>query len=205
MGNSASDNDFRKYFPETFTLETPRVILRSLKEEDTEAFVPLTRSHDLWKYFPNDLYEAQEVKTWTATALEQKSAFERVPFTVIDKDTRQICGSTSYLNLSFYDQRIEIGWSWLGEEFIGAGINRHAKFALLSYAFEVMRMERVEIKTDLLNERAKAALIKVGMKPEGVLRNHSLMHSGRRRDTLYFSIIREEWPERKQNFFADLM
>jgi RimJ/RimL family protein N-acetyltransferase len=84
------------------------------------------------------------------------------------------------------------------------GVNRHAKFALLSYAFEVMQMERVEIKTDFLNERAKAALLKIGMKPEGVLRSHMQMHSNRRRDTIYFSIIKNEWQERKENFFADL-
>lgn len=68
-----------------------------------------------------------------------------------------------------------------------------------------MKMERVEIKTDNLNERAKAALIKVGMKPEGVLRSHMQMHSDRRRDSIYFGMIREEWEERKMNFFSDLM
>jgi RimJ/RimL family protein N-acetyltransferase len=67
-----------------------------------------------------------------------------------------------------------------------------------------MKMERVEIKTDFLNERAKAALLKIGMKPEGVLRSHMQMHSNRRRDTIYFSIIKNEWQERKEHFFADL-
>jgi RimJ/RimL family protein N-acetyltransferase len=68
-----------------------------------------------------------------------------------------------------------------------------------------MKMERVEAKTDVLNERAKAGLLKVGMIPEGVLRSHTLMHSGRRRDTIYFSILRNEWPERKPAFFAELL
>jgi RimJ/RimL family protein N-acetyltransferase len=85
------------------------------------------------------------------------------------------------------------------------GVNKSVKFALLSYAFEVMKMERVEAKTDFLNERAKAGLLKVGMIPEGVLRSHMQMHSGRRRDSIYFSLLRSEWPERKPLFFAELM
>jgi RimJ/RimL family protein N-acetyltransferase len=85
------------------------------------------------------------------------------------------------------------------------GVNKHAKFALLSYAFGVMKMERVEIKTDNLNERAKAALLKVGMIPEGVLRSHMQMHSNRRRDTIYFSILKSEWEERRARFFPEMI
>jgi RimJ/RimL family protein N-acetyltransferase len=88
---------------------------------------------------------------------------------------------------------------------MGTGVNRHAKFAMLSFALEVMKMERVEVKTDNLNERAKAALLKIGMKPEGVLRSHMQMHSNRRRDSIYYSIIKEEWEEVKALFFGDLV
>jgi RimJ/RimL family protein N-acetyltransferase len=130
---------------------------------------------------------------------------KRAPYAILDKDTKNICGSTSYGNISFYDKRIEIGWSWLGTEYMGTGINHHVKFALLSFAFEVMKMERVEIKTDNLNERAKTALLKIGMKPEGILRSHMQMHSNRRRDTIYYSIIKEEWEAVKSLFFADMI
>ena len=85
------------------------------------------------------------------------------------------------------------------------GVNKHVKFALLCYAFEVMKMERVEAKTDVLSEQAKAALLKVGMIPEAVLRSHTQMHSGRRRDTIYFSLLRSEWKERKERFFAEML
>jgi RimJ/RimL family protein N-acetyltransferase len=129
-----------------------------------------------------------------------------MPFTVIDKDTKEICGSTSYLNFSWYDSRLEIGSTWLGKEFMGMGVNRPAKFALLSYAFEVMKIERVEIKTDNNNERSKAALLKVGMIPEGILRSHMKVHGGTgRRDSLYFSILRSEWQERKKAFFPEML
>jgi N-acetyltransferase len=195
---------YAKFFPSHFTLETPRALLRLMQEEDLDVYNDLASSKDTWKYFTKDLSDPNEMKNWIQDALHERVLEKRMPFTVIDKDTQEICGSTSYGNISFYDKRVEIGWSWLAPQFLGNGVNRHAKFALLSFAFEVMKMERVEIKTDNLNERAKAALIKVGMKPEGILRNHMQMHSGRRRDTIYFSIIASEWSERKENFFSEL-
>ena len=196
--------EYEKFFPAGFTLETPRVILRLLKAEDHDALLPLTQSDDIWKFFTKYLSQPGELKTWIEDALKEREEQKKMPFLVIDKPN-QICGSTSFGNISFYDKRIEIGWTWLGQEFIGIGINRQAKFALLSYAFEVMQMERVEIKTDILNERARAALLKIGMMPEGVLRSHQLMHSNRRRDTIYYSIIKNEWEEKKRLFFNDLV
>jgi len=196
---------YKKYFPQSFSLETPRVILRPMDEQDWEPFLALAKNHDIWKYFTKDLYEDESLKQWIDEALTERQQGKRAPFTIIDKDTKTICGSTSYGNISFFDNRIEIGWSWLGTGYMGTGINRHAKFALLSFAFDVLKMERVEIKTDNLNERAKAALIKIGMKPEGVLRSHTQMHSNRRRDTVYYSILKEEWEAVKALFFADMM
>ncbi len=200
-----SENLFAKFFPPAFMLETPRVILRPMKEDDHEVLLSLASDPEIFKYFTRDLSQPGELKAWIEEALRGKAEGTRMPFTIYDKDEKQVCGCTSYGNVSFYDKRIEIGWTWLAPQFIGKGVNKQAKFALISYAFEVMKMERVEIKTDLLNERSKAALIKVGMKPEGVLRSHMQMHSDRRRDTIYFSIIRSEWGERKQSFFAELM
>lgn len=196
---------YERFFPASFVLETPRVQLRLLQPEDFDAFLPITQSKDTWKYFTKDLSDEHELQSWIYVALQERAQHKRMPFTVIDVDTHEIVGSTSFGNISFYDKRVEIGWSWLGPQFLGTGVNRHAKFALLSYAFEVMKMERVEVKTDNLNERAKAALLKVGMIPEGVLRSHMQMHSNRRRDSIYFSIIRNEWEERKWQFFPDLL
>lgn len=197
--------EFKKYFPLSFSLETPRVLLRPLNENDYDSFLPAARNPDIWKYFTKDLSQADELKKWIEEALRDRSTGKRAPFTIFDKDTKTICGSTSYGNISFYDKRLEIGWTWIGAEYMGTGINHHAKFALLSFAFEVMKMERVEVKTDNQNERAKAELIKIGMKPEGVLRSHMQMHSDRRRDSIYYSIIKEEWEPVKALFFADMM
>lgn len=195
---------YQKFFPDSFTLETPRVLLQLLKQEDFSSLQVHTKNADIWKYFTFDLSDDTELKKWISEALAARKAFSRMPFIVIDKHSNEICGSTSYGNISFYDKRIEIGWSWLGVSFMGTGVNQHAKFALLSHAFEAMKFERVEIKTDYLNERARAALRKIGMFEEGVLRSHMQMHSNRRRDTIYYSIIREEWPSVKQRFFSEI-
>lgn len=197
--------EYQKFFPDHFTLETPRVLLRLMTMQDYEVFLPLSKDPEIWKYFVKDLSDEQELKSWMQQLLTERQRETRMPFTVIDKHTHEVCGGTSFLNISFFDKRLEIGSTWLGTQFIGTGVNREAKFALLSFAFEVMKMERVEVKTDNLNERAKAALLKVGMKPEGILRSHMQMHGNRRRDSIFFSIIRSEWQERKQHFFSEMI
>jgi N-acetyltransferase len=197
---------FRKFFPPDFTIETLRVVVTPMKPGDYDAFLPLTtKSPELWKYFTKDLSKPNELKEWVNDAMKEKEECKRMPFTVTDRDTKQICGSTSLGNISFFDKRVEIGWSWLGEDYIGMGVNMAVKFALMSFAFEVMEMERVEAKTDFLNERAKAGLLKIGMIPEGVLRSHMQMPGKRRRDSAYYSILKDEWKERKGLFFSHLM
>lgn len=197
---------FKKNFPPDFSMETLRVIINPMKTQDYDIFLPLTtKSPGLWKYFTRDLSQPEQLKEWVNDAMKEKEEFRRMPFTITDRDTNEICGSTSFGNISFYDKRLEIGWSWLAEDYIGMGVNMAVKFALMSFAFDIMQMERVEAKTDFLNERAKAGLLKIGMIPEGVLRSHMLMPDGRRRDSAYYSILKAEWKERKGLFFSHLM
>jgi RimJ/RimL family protein N-acetyltransferase len=198
-------SQYQHFFGEGFILETERILLRLMKPEDFELLAPLTGEQEIWAHFTKDLSSPQELKDWMEEAFHGRKAETRMPFVIIDKDSGDVCGATSFGNISFYDKRIEIGWTWLGAATIGKGVNFQVKFAMLSFAFEAMKMERVEIKTDALNARSVAAILKIGMKPEGILRSHTLMHSNRRRDTAYFSIIRSEWPEVKYGTFRDMM
>jgi RimJ/RimL family protein N-acetyltransferase len=197
--------EYTKYFPESLILETHRVQLRIMNKEDKASLQPLTQSPGIWQYFTKNLADPEQLHEWVDEASRDREQGKRVPFVIIDKDERTICGCTSLGNISFYDKRIEIGWTWLGERFIGTGINRQAKFALLSYAFDVMQFERVEIKTDNLNDRAKVALRKIGAKEEGILRSHMLMQNNRRRDSVYYSILKNDWNGVKRSFFVDLL
>jgi RimJ/RimL family protein N-acetyltransferase len=199
------NTEYKQYFPASLILETPRVRLRLMEKNDYQSLAAVAKSTSLWNYFTRNLADKNELQRWIDEALADREEGRRVPFVIFDKDEQMICGSTSFGNISFYDARIEIGWTWLGEQFQGTGINRQAKFALLCYAFDVLKMERVELKTDNLNERSKAALKKIGGKEEGVLRSHMLMHDGRRRDSIYFSFLRNEWERVKRNYFVDLI
>src|SRR5438128_6898721 len=124
--------EYKKCFPDSLTLETPRVKLRLLEANDLPLLQPHTQSNSLWEYFSKDLSKPDELKAWIDEALGGRAAGWRVPFVIIDKDENSVCGSTSFGNISFYDKRIEIGWTWLGERFLGTGVNRQAKFALIS-------------------------------------------------------------------------
>jgi N-acetyltransferase len=202
---TATKTDYLKFFPDSFTLETQRVLLRMVKREDYDTLLPLTKDNTIWKYFRNDLSDEAVFKSWIEKLLRERAEEKRAPFVLIDKATYEVCGSASYLNISFPDKRLEIGSVWLGTSFMGTGIIRPVFFALLSYAFEVMKMERVEVRVDNLNERAKAAYLKAGMIPEGILRSVDVVHGDRRRDVLYLSILRGEWEERKFHFYPEML
>jgi N-acetyltransferase len=196
--------EYDKFFTPSLALETTRVKLRLMELSDIDALSAIAAPPEIWKYFTFELNKKEEMQQWVEAALQERAEGKRMPFVIIEKDNHTICGCTSFGNISFYDKRIEIGWTWLGTAFMGRGVNHHAKFVLLSYALDALRFERVEIKTDNLNERAKKALIHIGAKEEGVLRSHMLMPHGRRRDSVYYSILKNEWETVKMLYFADL-
>ena len=196
---------FDEIFPVGLSLETGKVLLRPLAMTDVEEFISLTSLPSTWKYFTKSLNEKDQLNDWVRQGIDDRNNKIRYPFTIVEKEGQRVCGSTSFGSISFFDKRIEIGWTWLSPPYQGAGINHHAKFAMLQFAFEQLVYERVEIKTDNLNERAKQALRKIGAKEEGVLRSHMLMPGGRRRDSVYFSILKHEWPEIKTSHFKELL
>ena len=185
-------------------LETDKVLLRPLQHLDLASFAPITKDPSVWKYFTLLLDDPAQLQQWVEIALKEREEGKRIPFTIIEKATGNICGSTSFGSIFYFDKRIEIGWSWLAKQYQGTGINFHAKFSLLNYAFDVLNWERVEIKTDNLNERAKQGLRKIGATEEGVLRSHMQMPLNRRRDSVFFSIIKKEWPVIRNSIFKDI-
>ena len=170
-------------------LENERVKLRPLSEEDFPSLMPLANDPSLWTYFTYDLSIPEEFNEWARPALKG----ERLQFLVWDKNVNQVVGSTAFGNYSERDERIEIGWTWLGREFHGTGINQAMKLLMLKYSFETLKLKRVEIKTDVLNIPARKALLKFGAVEEGILRSHTLLTHGRRRDTIYYSVLESEW------------
>lgn len=174
------------------TFETDRVLLRPISLEDLDEMTPLCASSEMWYYFTADLSSKDELEKWIKEAI---SLPKRLALTIIDKATGKIAGSTSLNNYSENDTRIEIGWTWVAKEFQGTGLNAHVKNILLNYCFAEAGIERVELKTDVLNMPARKAMQKIGLVEEGILRSHTLMTNNRRRDTLYYSLLIKEWKQ----------
>lgn len=191
--------------PPDLILETSKALLRPIEQNDYETFLRLARQdEEMWKYFSLNLGDEAQLRKWMEMAFNDKNAETRRPFTIIDKTTRQIAGSSSMGNISYHDLRLEIGWSWLGKEFRGTGLNKHAKFLMMRYAFEELHFERVEFKTDVMNARARQGLKNVGGIEEGILRSHMTMWNNRRRTSIYYSVLKDEWPQVKENIFKGI-
>ena len=169
-------------------------------ENETIRLIPMSRDHfpllqllsldpGMWIYFTHDLSKTEEFEQWASGHFSE----ERLQFTVIEKASGRLAGATAFGNFSARDYRIEIGWTWLGKEFQGIGINPAMKKLMLDYCFDILNLKRVEIKTDVLNIPARRALQKLGAIEEGILRSHTLMTHGRRRDTIYYSFLENEW------------
>nr|WP_223182963.1 MULTISPECIES: GNAT family protein [unclassified Streptomyces] len=184
-------------------LGNERVTLRRIRVTDTEEFARIVYEPDIWRYFVQRIETPDDLHAFLETAIRDTLTGTRIVFAVVDESTGRIVGSCAYGNLAPADRRLEIGWSWLYAGARRTGVNRAVKLALLDHAFDVLGCERVEFKTDVLNTGARAGLSGIGATEEGVLRSFNVMPGGRRRDVVYYSILRAEWPAvRKERFEA---
>jgi RimJ/RimL family protein N-acetyltransferase len=134
------------------------------------------------------------MRAYIETALEGQAAGIALPFATIARATGRAIGSTRFANIDRANRHVEIGWTWLGEKCQRTAANTEAKYLMLRHAFETWRCLRVEFKTDSLNERSRAALLRIGAKEEGIFRNHVITWTGRIRHSVYYSIVDSEWP-----------
>lgn len=179
------------------------VKVRPLVLADAGALVTAAADIAIWRYMAANALTADAASAYMAHAIGQREAQSRYTFVVEDSAGR-VVGSTAFGNCSFADKRVEIGWTWLATQHLGQGFNTNVKSLLMSCAFDELGMERVEFKTDVLNQRARAALKKIGAVEEGVLRSHIVMPDGRRRDTIYYSVLRRDWPDIRAMHLAKL-
>jgi RimJ/RimL family protein N-acetyltransferase len=116
---------------------------------------------------------------------------------IIHRQSGKIVGTTRFYDIRPLDRAVAIGYTWLSQSAQRTPVNTECKLLLLTHAFETWNCVRVELITDVLNQQSRAAILRLGAKQEGVLRNHLIMPNGRVRDSMFFSIIGEEWPEVK--------
>ena len=136
---------------------------------------------------------------YVETALGEFERKVALPFVTIEKSSNKIIGSTRFGNIDANNRKTEIGWTWINPEWQRTAINTEAKLLMLTHAFETWNCVRVELKTDVLNEKSRNAIRRIGAVEEGILRQHLITDAGRFRDTVYFSIIDSEWQTVKAN------
>jgi RimJ/RimL family protein N-acetyltransferase len=183
-------------------LENERVLLRPLSADDRASIHSIAMDPEIWRYFVTRIGTEAEFDTFFDGTLAEHEDGRRAVYHITDKRSGRVAGSMSFGNMDERDLRIEIGWSWLSREFQGHGVNRWAKYLLMGHAFEQMHAERVQFRTDVLNEQARRALRNIGAAQEGVLRSFNVMPGGRRRDAVFYSVLRNEWPQVKQRLSA---
>jgi N-acetyltransferase len=148
----------------------------------------------IWQWYAVPIRNAEEMAAAVGTALEEQERGVSLPFAIIEKAGGRVVGSTRYMNIDATHHRVEIGWTWVASRWQRTAINTEAKYLLLRHAFEKLDCIRVEFKTDSLNERSRAAILRIGAQEEGTFRNHMITASGRLRHSVYYSIVQAEWP-----------
>ena len=185
-------------------LQGVHVRLEPLTLEHTPGLAAVGLDADLWKWIPVPVSTLEEMRTYVQTALKEQADGFALPFALIEKSSGRTVGCTRYANIERTHHRLEIGWTWVARQWQRTAINTETKYLLLRHAFETLKCIRVELKTDSLNDRSRAAILRVGAHEEGTFRNHMITASGRIRHTVYFSIIDSEWPRLKAELEAKL-
>jgi len=185
-------------------LEGRHVRLEPLALEHAAGLAEVGLDAELWKWIPIPVRTPEEMSCYVQTALDDRTMGSSLPFVLIEQASGRSIGSTRYGNIDRDHYRVEIGWTWVARQWQRTAINTEAKYLLLRHAFETLKCIRVELKTDSLNERSRAAILRVGATEEGTFRNHMITASGRIRHTVYFSILDSEWPQVKVRLEAKL-
>jgi RimJ/RimL family protein N-acetyltransferase len=179
-------------------LEGRHVRLEPLTLAHLDGLCAVGLDPDLWQWTTALVLTREAMRDYVETALAWQAAGTALPFATVERATGQVAGSTRFANLERAHRRIEIGWTWLGREFQRTALNTEAKLLMLTHAFEAEGCQRVELKTDVLNRRSRAAILRLGAVEEGVLRRHMITAAGRTRDTVYYSVLDSEWPAVKR-------
>jgi N-acetyltransferase len=175
-------------------LEGIHVRLEPLLRKHITGLCEVGLEEQLWRWIPTPVRTADDMAAYVELALKEQANGVSLPFAQIEKAMGRLIGSTRYMNIDRVHHRVEIGCTWIGREWQRTAANTEAKYLLLRHAFETLGCMRVELKTDSLNEKSRAAILRIGAKQEGIFRNHMMTSTGRIRHTVYFSIVDSEWP-----------
>jgi RimJ/RimL family protein N-acetyltransferase len=179
------------------------VRLEPLSEAHVPGLAEIGVGQNFWHFMLyGDMNSEADIQNWVLDIMSRGQRGTDLPFAVIHLESGRVAGATRYLNIAPNDRGLEIGGTWYGTEFQRSAVNTECKYLLMSHAFETLHAIRVQLKTDLINERSQRAIERLGAKKEGVLRNHMILPDGRIRDSVFYSILDREWLAVKKNLEA---
>ncbi|KVN47743.1 GCN5 family acetyltransferase [Burkholderia territorii] len=186
------------------TLVGERIMLRPLDASDRHALLDAAADGRLWNLKVTVVPGEDTVDAYIDAALQGRAAGTVMPFAIVDRASGRVIGSTRFWKIDRNNRKLEIGHTWLSESAQRTHANTEAKWLLLSYAFDTLHCVRVQFTTDELNEKSRAAILRLGAKQEGIVRHERIMPDGRKRNSVRFSIIDDEWPDVRERLRAKL-
>jgi RimJ/RimL family protein N-acetyltransferase len=186
------------------TLQGSAVRLEPLRREHADSFWGIAKNdlEDIFRWIPYSMKTREAFEKLVNNAFAEQGRGESVVFATVERSSGRTIGSTRFMNIDRINRRVEIGSTWIAPGWQRTGINTEAKYLMLRHAFEMWECMRVELKTDALNQKSREAILRIGAKEEGTLRRHLITWTGRVRDTVYFSVLDDEWPEVKARLEA---
>lgn len=171
------------------------VILEPLQTGHEDALLAAAADGELWNLKLTVVPGADTIAHYVETAIAGRNAGTVMPFAIVRREDDRVVGSTRFWKIDRVNRKLEIGHTWLSASVQRSGVNTEAKYLLLRHAFDVMHCVRVQFTTDELNEKSRAAILRIGATQEGIVRHERIMPDGRKRNSVRFSIIDAEWPE----------
>ena len=186
------------------TLEGAHVRLEPLTRAHLDALAEVVLDPDLWIWTASTVRTRDDLAAYVETALAGQADGTALPFATVDRASGRVVGSTRFGNYVAAHRRVEIGWTFVAPPWQRTAVNTEAKLLMMAHAFDTLGLTRVEWKTDALNARSRAAILRLGAIEEGTLRSHMVVRDGRLRDTVYFSVTADEWPAVRDRLTARL-
>jgi RimJ/RimL family protein N-acetyltransferase len=175
-------------------LQGRQVVLDPMVEADAAELFAAADDPELFRYLPDPLRSLDDHRAWVERALAEQAAGRALPYVIRLRDGGAVVGTTRIAAIEWPHRRGEIGWTWIARRVQRTAVNTECKRLPLAYGFDTLGFNRIELKTDSLNARSRAAILRIGATQEGIFRNHMIVPGPRIRHTVYFSIVREEWP-----------
>jgi len=180
------------------TLQGPRILLRPLQYSDADALLRAAADGELWNLTVTVVPSASTIDSYLKKALDGRDAGTVMPFVIVLKDSGEVIGSTRFWKIDPMNRKLEIGSSWIAARWQKSFVNTEAKYLMLRHAFEVLNCVRVQFTTDENNQKSRNAILRLGAQQEGIVRHERIMPDGRKRNSVRFSIIDDEWPQVRQ-------